>query len=440
MGFLTGSENLTRASYCAAVTDTSPAASGWFATAGLGMFIHWDHASQQGLEISWPLVGGGGILPHAQDVTPEQYHSSAATFDPVGWDPVALARRAKEIGVQYAVLTTKHHNGFSLFHTKLSDWSIEHQSPYAGDIVREFADAMRAEGIRVGFYYSLCDWHHPDYPAFRQEDKPYRLGQSPPLPSDEEWERFLEFMFGQIRELLTDYGPVDVLWFDGGWERSRAKWKPQELEAMIRELQPGIVINDRLYSVGDYDTPEQFVPPVPPARKWETCMTMNESWSFNPADHDYKSPRSLVHTLCEVVGKGGNLLLNVSPRGDGTLPPEQIERLDHIGRWTAKHREAVIGATAGLEAWQHYGPSTRRDSRVYVHLLARPYETVTVRGVKVRQIERVTELATGTELAFTTRTGIMESFLPDPDGEVTITVPPELLDDDATVLAIDLRA
>ena len=417
---------------------SSDSATAWFDTAGLGMFIHWDHASQQGLEISWPLVGGGGILPHAQNVTPEQYHSTAATFDPKEWDPAGLASLARSIGVQYAVLTTKHHSGFSMFHTKLSDFSIEH-SPYGRDIVREFADAMRSEGIKVGFYFSLCDWHHPDYPAFREEDKPYRLGSSPPLPDEDSWARFLEFMFGQLRELLTDYGPVDIVWFDGGWERRRAMWKPQELEAMMRDLQPGLLINDRLPSVGDYVTPEQFVPPTPPDGKWETCMTMNESWSWNPADTDFKSPRSLVHTLCEVVGRGGNLLLNVSPTGDGTLPAEQVERLDHIGRWIARNGESVLGVEPGLAAWQHYGPSTRRGNRVYVHLLAKPYDTVTVRGVRVRQIAGVSELSSGTPLEFTTRTGILESFMDDPDGEVTVTVPPELVDDDATVLAIDFK-
>jgi alpha-L-fucosidase len=186
-------------------------------------------------------------------------------------------------------------------------------------------------------------------------------------------------------------------------------------------------------------TPEQFVPPTAPEGKWETCMTMNESWSYNPADHDFKTPRSLVHTLCEVVGKGGNLLLNISPRGDGTLPPEQVERLEHIGRWMARHSESVLGVEPGLEPWQHYGPSTRRGDRVYVHLLSRPYETVTVRGVPVKRVEQVVDVATGTVLDFTTRTGIIESFGPDPDGEVTITVPNELIDDDATVLAIDFR-
>src|SRR5687768_12984690 len=381
----------------------------WFDTAGLGMFIHWDHASQQGLEISWPLVGGGDIRVHAQDVTPEQYHSSAATFDPQAWDAPALARRAKAAGVQYAVLTTKHHNGFSMWPTKLDDWHIGN-TPYGKDIVREFADAMRAEGIKVGFYYSLCDWHHPDYPAFTMEHRPYRLGASPPMPSDEQWDRFLEFMYGQITELLTDYGDIAVIWFDGGWERRASQWRSSELEQLIRSLQPGILINDRLPRVGDYETPEQFVPPTPPERKWETCMTMNESWSYNPDDHDYKSPRALVHTLCEVVGRGGNLLLNVSPRGDGSLPPELVERLQHLGAWVKRNGEAVLGVDAGLESWQHYGPSTRRDNRVYVHLLAKPYETVTVRGLKVRRIEKVTELVSGRSLAFETRTGIMESF------------------------------
>jgi alpha-L-fucosidase len=422
------------------LTVTSSDSTGtWFDTAGLGMFIHWDHASQQGLEISWPLVGGGDILEHAQDVTPEQYHSSAATFDPQAWDAPALARLAKQTGVQYAVLTTKHHNGFSMWHTKLSDHSIEH-TPFGRDIVREFADAMRAEGIRVGFYYSLCDWHHPDYPAFTMEHRPYQLGVSPPMPPDEQWASFLEFMFGQLRELLTDYGKVDVVWFDGGWERRASQWRSSELETMLRELQPGLLINDRLPRVGDYETPEQFVPPTPPARKWETCMTMNESWSYNPDDHDYKSPRSLVHTLCEVTGRGGNLLLNVSPRGDGSLPPEQVERLEHVGAWVRRNGEAVLGTEAGLASWQHYGPSTKHGARTYVHLLAKPYESVTVRGVKVKQVERVTELASGRELAFTRRTGIIEGFGPDPEGEITITVPSDVLDDDATVLAIDFRS
>jgi alpha-L-fucosidase len=249
----------------------------------------------------------------------------------------------------------------------------------------------------------------------------------------------MAFLEGQLRELLTGYGTIDLLWFDGGWERPLDWWRPQHLESVIRELQPGIVLNDRLFGVGDYRTPEQFVPAQPPGGPWETCMTMNESWGWNPHDTELKSGRQIVHTLCEVVGRGGNLLLNVSPRGDGSLPPEQVERMAHLARWTSAHGEAVFATEPGLEPWQFYGPSTRRGDTVYLHLLSRPYDTVTVRGVPVKRVEGVRDVASGQELAFRTRTGILEAMHPDPDGEVTITVPADLVDDDATVLAVDFR-
>jgi alpha-L-fucosidase len=414
---------------------TGPAA--WFDEARLGLFVHWDHASQQGLELSWPLVGGIPVLPHLRPVAVAQYHASAATFDPQAWDPKALAAAARQAGMGYAVLTTKHHSGYCLWPTETCDWSIA-RSPYRGDLVGEFAEAVRGEGLRVGFYFSLSDWHHPDYPAFTEADKPYVLGSSPPRSPAASWERFLEVMFAQVRELLTGYGPVDLFWFDGGWERP-TEWRAADLEAMIRELQPGILINDRLPGFGDYATPEQFIPPTPPAGRWETCLTMNESWGYNPADTHYKSGRALVHTICEVAGRGGNLLLNVSPRGDGSLPPEQAARLAAIGRWMDGRREAIVGTVAGLEPWQFYGPSTRAGQTIYLHLLYRPYDTVTVRGLPVRRVRAVRELGSGEALAFTTRTGVMESFLPDPAGEVTITVPARLVDEDATVLALDVE-
>ncbi len=412
----------------------------WFDEARFGMFVHWDHASQQGLELSWPLVGGVSVLPRLRPVSVEQYHSTAATFDPRAWDPKALARMAREAGMGYAVLTTKHHSGYCLWPTRTCDWSIA-RSQYGGDLVGEFAEAMRAEGLRVGFYFSLSDWHHPDYPPFTEADKPYVLGSSPPKPPPEQWERFIEVMFGQVRELLTDYGPIDLLWFDGGWERPAkgpAGWRAAELVAMIRELQPGILINDRLPGQGDYTTPEQFVPPTPPEGRWETCLTMNDSWGYNPEDTDYKSARALIHTLCEIAGRGGNLLLNVSPRGDGTLPPEQQERLAAIGAWMAEHRDAIAGSHAGLESWQFYGPSTRAGDTVYLHLLYRPYDTVTVRGVPVRRVRAARHVPSGAELTFARRTGVIESFFPDPPGEVIITVPAELVDDNATVIALEI--
>jgi alpha-L-fucosidase len=411
-------------------------ACGWFRGAGLGLFVHWDHASQHGLELSWPLVGGIPVLPKCQSVPVADYHASAATFDPQAWDPVGLARRAKACGMTYAVLTTKHHNGYAMFDTKQSDFSVMH-SPYRQDIVRGFVDAMRAEGLRIGLYFSLSDWHQPDYPAFREEDKPYVFLASPPWPPAEQWARYLEFMAAQLYELLTDYGPVDVLWFDGGWERPPDWWRPKDLEQMIRALQPEILINDRLPLCGDFETPEQFVPAVPPERPWETCLTMNESWGYNPSDSAYKSSRSLIHTICEVASRGGNLLLNVSPTGTGELPLEQVERLDAVARWMEYHAESVIGTEPGLEPWQFYGPSTRRENTMYLHLLMRPYETVTVRGIRVRQVRSVRVLGRSEPLEFCTRTAILDSMAADPQGELTITVPESALDPDATVLAVE---
>ena len=287
----------------------------WFDTARFGMFVHWGHSSQQGIELSWPLVGAVFALPLCGVVPVEEYHASAATFNPTAWDPKALAATAKRAGMQYAVLTTKHHDGYAMFDTKTSDFGVMH-SPYGKDITRGFFDAMRAEGIRVGVYFSLIDWHHPDYPAFRQADQPYQFPQG--VPADPaRWPKFIDVMFAQVRELLTNYGKIDVIWFDGGWERTPEQWKAKELEAMIRELQPDILINDRLPGAGDYLTPEQFVPAQPLPRPWETCMTINESWGYNPRDTRFKSARKLIHTLCEVAGAAAISCSTLAPMGDG---------------------------------------------------------------------------------------------------------------------------
>jgi len=408
----------------------------WFSTARLGMFIHWGHSSQQGIELSWPLTGWGVTAGSNAHVTVEQYHASAATFDPQAYDPRQWARLAKACGIQYAVFTTKHHDGYCMWDTKTTDFSVM-RSPYARDIVQQYVDAFRAEGVRPGFYFSLADWHHPDYPAFTQADAPYRFPVGKPLDPDR-WPKFVDAMFAQIRELLTNYGDISVIWFDGQWERSIDQWRAKELREMILGLQPGIMINDRLPGQGGYATPEQFVPPQPLPGPWETCLTMNETWAYNPNDTRYKSARALVHRLCEIAGKGGNLLLNVGPRGDGTLPPEQAARLEAIAGWTARNGECIVGTEAGLEPWQFYGPSTRRDETVYLHLLMRPYDDVSVRGVRVKRVKSVRALAAGEELRFTTRTSIADTlFNPDPLGELTITVSEAVTDEMATVIAVE---
>jgi alpha-L-fucosidase len=408
--------------------------------AGLGLFVHWDHASQQGIEISWPLVGRS-IIPGAAGVedfvTVEQYQSSASTFDPTEWDAVTLAGLAKRAGATYVVFTARHHAGYSMFHTAHSDFGIEH-SPFGRDITREFVDAIRAEGIRVGIYYSLPDWNHPDYPPFEMSDRPYPDEHWPSAglpenagtpvaddrhrrPTPEQWSRYQSYLRGQLTELLTNYGVIDLLWFDGEWERSEQEWDSAGLRATIKALQADVVINDRLLGQGDYQTPEQGFPVIAPEGPWELCLTIGQMWAWRPGDVDNKSSRSLVATLIEVVSRGGNLLLNVGPKGDGSLNESQVTTLGQIGGWMDLHSESVIGVSPSVGV-DFYGPSTARPGTLYLHLLAQPVEQTIVRGIPVRRVRRVRLLATGEELPFTVNFEVHEQASRDdePLGEMII--------------------
>ena len=414
----------------------------WFNHAGLGLFVHWDHASQQGLELSWPLVGRwqwpgyDAINMESDDVTPEQYYSSAATFNPVKWDAADLARRAREMGARYVVFTTKHAAGYSMFHTKHSDFSVE-RSPFGRDITRELVDAVRAEGMRVGIYYSLADWHHPDYPAFTEADRPYSrdgLRRSSP----EQWARYVRFMHDQLTELLTQYGRIDLLWFDGDWERTAEEWHADQIRALAKSLQQRVIINDRLPGYGDYGTPEQVMPIAPLPGPWELCLTMSESWGYRPADHRHKTARQLAVYLSEVTSKGGNLLLNVGPDGDGLLPDWQLERLDALTEWTGRHGEAVLGVRPGRAGIQFYGPVTERADTIYLHLVMRPIGEVIARGLPVKRIRGARLLATGEPLAFRTNVEVHNGVVPpEPTGELFVDFPGDsgaLVD----VIAVDL--
>jgi alpha-L-fucosidase len=246
-------------------------------------------------------------------------------------------------------------------------------------------------------------------------------------------------MFEQVRELLTNYGQINIIWFDGSWERTPEQWRAGELAQMIRQLQPDILINDRLPGQGDFTTPEQFVPPQPPEGLWEVCLTMNDSWGYNTADNNYKSARTLVHTLCEIAGKGGNLLLNVSPMGDGRIPLLQQERLLAVQKWMSRYGESIIGTRSGLEPWQFYGSSTRRDNFYYLHLLMKPYETISVRGIPIKRVKSVTVVGSNESLAYSTRCSIIDELTKaNPLGELTITIPESVIDPLATVIAIEL--
>jgi alpha-L-fucosidase len=401
------------------------------------MFIHWDPGSQRGWEVSWPMAGGVFSLPHCQSVTPDEYHALAQTFDPTGWDPAALAAQARACSMGYVVFTTRHHNGFAMFDSAHGGHGVrEHLR--GRDLFGELVEAFRGEGLRVGAYYSLSDWHHPDYPPLTEEHLPYLIGLSPPPPGEQQADRYRQYLADQITELLTNYGTIDVLWFDGQWERSPAWWDVDAVAALARRLQPDILINDRLPGHGDFDTPEQFVPPTPPEGRWESCVTINDSWGWNPDDDHHRSPHELIRTLCETAGRGGNLLLNVGPRGDGTLPPEQIDRLDAIAGWMDRHRDAIVGTSAGLEPWQFYGPSTRQGNLIHLLLVDPPVENITVRGIPIRRVQGATVMGTGRGLGFRTRTDVLNQLGYDPPGELTIDVPRSELDDLVTVVTVEV--
>jgi alpha-L-fucosidase len=397
----------------------------WFRGAGLGLFVHWDHASQQGIEVSWPLVGrsivGADDVPDTVSVA--QYHSSAVTFNPQRWDAGALARLARSCGARYVVFTARHHAGFSMFHTGASDFSVEH-SPYRVDITRQLVEAVRAEGLRVGLYYSLSDWHHPDYPAFDESDKPYAYERYR-RPSPEAWARYLDYVRAQVSELLTQYGRIDILWFDGHWERSAEEWKASGLRKLVASLQPHTIVNDRLPGQGDYATPEQLFPIKAPPGPWELCLTMNDSWGWRPTDTNYKSPRDLARCLADVASRGGNLLLNLSPMGDGDLPDTQVSRLKELGAWIATHGEAVIGVRPAPASVDFYGPVTVRDNRVYLHLIAQPIDNIVVRGIPVRRVRHVSVLGTKEPLRYRLPVATYDDHLLGPDmlAELTIDAP-----------------
>ncbi|MEJ7901124.1 MAG: alpha-L-fucosidase [Thermomicrobiales bacterium] len=401
-----------------------------FRDARFGMFIHWGPYSLRGVEASWPLVHG--TIPW------DEYEDLANDFNPTRYDPAEWAALAKRAGVRYAILTSKHHDGYALFDTRLDRYAAPHMA--AGrDLIRPFVEAFRDAGILVGFYFSLCDWHHPDYPANSIVDdlrllRPAR-GLTPGAPDSiagdpGRWQRYVDFMHGQVRELCTNYGEIDLLWFDGQWEHTAEEWQSERLVAMIRELQPGCILNNRLEGhgqlepgFGDYGTPEQFVPAEPLAWPWETSMTINETWAYNPRDRAYKSSRELIATLAEVASKGGNFLLNIGPNAQGQLPPELASRFEVIGEWMEANAESIFTNGHGLKPGAFYGPTTASEAAVYLHVLGRPGgDQLQVRGTDGRVIRDASILATGRKLEFDQHQGFLEQ------GALRIGLPESLLD------------
>ncbi|MDK8189910.1 alpha-L-fucosidase [Paenibacillus sp. UMB7766-LJ446] len=366
----------------------------WFDEARFGIFIHWGPYSVREIEASWPLMSD-----HSQHIDAETYESMADEFNPALYDPVEWARNAKEAGAKYVVLTAKHHDGFCLFDTKTTDYNAVQRGPKR-DLIAPFVEAVRNEGLKVGLYFTTIDWHDPDF-ATIPIDKNIQ-SPKPNVYDPARWWEFHKRFVEQLRELLTHYGRIDLLWFDvPGFGADR--WRSHEVKRMMLNLQPHLIMNDRLPDAGDYATPEQFVPLHPPEEWWETCMTMNHQWAYHADPATYKSPITLLNTLLEVTAKGGNLLLNVGPRPDGTWPEEAVERLRKIGSWLKHSGESIYGTKRIPEHYPpcFYGPMTVKANSVYLHVRDLPRFPLELRelGGKVKDVRL---LRTGQSLAYRT--------------------------------------
>ena len=420
----------------------------WFVQARFGMFIHW------GL---YAVPARGEWVRSNERMPEEKYMPFFREFDPSAADPKAWVQAAKEAGMGYVILTAKHHDGFCLFDSELTDFKSTN-TPMGRDIVREFLEAGREAGLKVGLYYSLIDWHHPDFPHYGDRYHPMR---SDPAASNEErdFERYLAYMHGQVKELCTRYGRLDVLWFDFSYNQLRGEaWRANELVDMVRTLQPGILLNNRLEVSGegfgslaqgepapchgDFVSPERMVPPEglfdPQGRPlyWETCTTMNHSWGYCAGDPWYKPAPLLLKKLVECVSKGGNFLLNVGPDGNGRIPRQAMDTLKYLGQWMQINGESIRGCgPSGMEK-PEWGRITRRENVLYLHIYENALGPLPLYGIPAEKIRAMRLLQDGREIPLSV--SWVHSDYPDM-AFADLGLDPVLPDGDDTVLKVLLE-
>ncbi len=323
----------------------------WWHEAKFGMFVHWGLYSTVGRH-EWVMEDEG--------IPAKEYELLADNFKPKPNPARDWARLAKRAGMKYMVMTTKHHEGFCLFDSKLTDYCATKRGPKR-DLVREYVDAARAEGLRFGFYYSLMDWHHPDGARCMTDESARR--------------RFVAYIHGQVKELMTNYGKVDVLWYDVPWPLDAKGWESVEMNTMVRKLQPDIILNNRSKIPEDFDTPEQRVE-ASANRPWESCQTLNDSWGYHINDTNWKSPTTVIRTLIRCARDGGNYLLNIGPTEDGSIPPVSAQILTTVGDWVAKHSDTIRNSDNCQPRRGQYLSYTRRGNTLYAHVHYWPGETV----------------------------------------------------------------
>jgi len=360
----------------------------WWREARFGLFIHWGLYSVPAGEWKGETSHGEWIRETAR-IPLQEYDKFLPRFNPVKFDPDEWVRMAKNAGMKYIVITSKHHDGFCLFDSKETDFDVM-STPFKRDIMKELSEACRKEGITICWYHSIMDWHHPDYLPRREweTDRPTE-GASV--------DRYVEHMKRQLEELTSNYGPIGVLWFDGEWEKTWNDARGRDLYAYVRSLQPGIIINNRVGAgragmeglttegafAADFGTPEQQIPATGlPGVDWETCMTMNDHWGYNKNDKNWKSAKELLQMLADIASKGGNFLLNIGPTAEGLFPPESVERLSAIGEWMTVNSEAIYGTQASPFRSLSWGRCTQKEANgktvLYLHVFDWPADRTLV--------------------------------------------------------------
>jgi len=387
------------------VPNASPQDLAWWRDAKFGLFIHWGPVSLVGTEIGWSRGGERRGRRGRGQIPVEIYDNLYKRFNPVKFNADQWVSIARDAGMRYLVFTTKHHDGFCMFDSALTEYKIT-RSPFGRDITAELADACHRGGIRLGFYYSPPDWHHPDYRTERHSN-------------------YIRYMHGQVRELCTKYGRVSILWFDGLGGKPE-DWDAPRLVRMIRKLQPGILINNRLGLPCDFDTPEQRIGRFQRGRPWESCITLGTQWAWKPKDR-IKSLKQCIDILVRCAGGDGNLLLNVGPMPTGEIEPRQVERLRQIGEWLRTYGPSIYKTRGGPFKPGPWGASTFRGSTVYLHVLDRAAASEGIRLSEVGARIKSARLWDGTKV----------EVRKDQEG-TELKVPAEKCNDLDTVIVLEL--
>jgi len=395
----------------------------WFKDAKLGIFIHWGLYSVNGISESWAFYNG--------QISHDEYMKQIDGFTAKNYNPDYWAKLIKESGAKYSVITSKHHEGFALWDTKFGKLNSIN-SAAKKDVLTPFVNALKENDLKVGVYYSLPDWSYLDYTDHTRLVKRYKIEDQP-----KRWDKFLNYYQGQLAELRDNYNP-DLWWFDGDWEHNEKEWEVDKIKSLLRENNENVIFNSRLCGNGDYKTPEIGIPVTRPATNyWELCVTMNDSWGYYPTDKNYKTPQQVIDLFVDCISKGGNLLLDIGPKADGTIPEEQVTILQELGKWTSKHKEAIYPTIAGIPYDHFYGPTALSKDSTILYLYVRDIPKdgkIVLKGIK-NKIEESTIVGENGNLQQQMLCKVSWNKYP---GVIYIDIPKEKLDNYYTVIKVKL--